>query len=272
MTYVPFQPTARTAEQAWRARLLDVLECGYEVAPRGLPTLERLHPPPMVFSLERPVVVCPERKLNRQFMVTEPLLALSGDNRVSSLAPYIKGMRKYSDDGETFRGAYGPMIVDQLPWCVDQLLADRDTRQSVLTIWRPRPGPSKDVPCCVSMGFNIRNGYFNALVHMRASDVWLGCPYDLFTFSMIAWRALLWYNSREDPALPLVVPGQLAFMATNSQVYLEHLEEATRVAALPLSGRGPKFDLPSNGTWEELEQRLLLMRSHPEGADWNDEP
>jgi thymidylate synthase len=43
------------------------------------------------------------------------------------------------------------MIKQQLDYVVEALVKDNDSRQAVLTIWRPSPAPSKDIPCTVSI-------------------------------------------------------------------------------------------------------------------------
>ena len=76
-------------------------------------------------------------------------------------------------------------MVSQLEYCKRTLRQDLDSRQAVLTIWQPRPEPSKDIPCTVSMQFLIRDNKIHTIVNMRSSDAYLGLPYDLFVFSCI---------------------------------------------------------------------------------------
>jgi len=149
----------------------------------------------------------PERKLNYRFMAAEAAWILSGSNRLSSLLPFCKAMATFSDDGTFMRGAYGPKVMDQLGYVVDCLIHDSHTRQAVLAIWRERPGASKDIPCTLTMQFLLRwNQLYHmpslhTIVNMRSSDVWLGLPYDLFTFSMIAMAVIIELRRRAAMAL-----------------------------------------------------------------------
>ena len=127
-----------------------------------------------------------------------------------------------SDDGETFFGAYGPKIVAQLDYVVAKLLEDQDTRQAGLTIWRENPPATKDVPCTVAAFFNIRNGQLNAHVFMRSSDVWLGVPYDVFNFSMLAHLVCAHLNKRGLR----VAPGHLFLTAASSHLYAINWDDA----------------------------------------------
>ena len=118
-------------------------------------------------------------------MVAEFLWIITGQNRADLIGKFNGEMKRFSDDGHHLSGAYGPPITDQLPWIIRQIKADPDTRQAVLTIWRPLPGESKDIPCTIVMQFMLRKSGLEMLTYMRSNDLWLGFPYDLFTFTMI---------------------------------------------------------------------------------------
>jgi len=139
----------------------------------------------MVVDLRLPLVTLPERHLSNRFAAAEAAWVMSGDNRVSSIQPFNSRVAQFSDDGSRFFGAYGPRVVDQLPHVLGALERDHYTRQAVLTIWRPSPPATKDVPCTVAVQWLYRDGRLHCLDYMRSSDAWLGVPYDLFTFAML---------------------------------------------------------------------------------------
>lgn len=170
---------------SWKFLLRELLASSSIVAPRDLKTLELLNHTTCI-SMCRPIVTQQARNLSYRFMAAEAAWILSGDNRVYSLSRYCKRMDEFSDEGIFLRGAYGPKVVDQLPYIFDIFKRDIYTRQAVLTTWRERPGPGKDIPCTVSMQFLIRRWELHMIVTMRSSDAWLGWPYDVFSFSMIA--------------------------------------------------------------------------------------
>jgi thymidylate synthase len=124
-------------------------------------------------------------------MCAEAAWILSGDNRVETISPYSKLIHYYSDDGSVFFGAYGPKIVRQLPYVIRTLIQDKDSRQAVINIWRESPPITKDPPCTLNCHFMIRGNKLNVFVNMRSSDVWLGVPYDIFNFSMLAGYVML---------------------------------------------------------------------------------
>lgn len=133
-----------------------------------------------------PVVTVAARKLGYKFMAAEAAWILTGDNRVATIAPYSSRIREFSDDGVRFFGAYGPPVRDQLGHVIRALRDDDMSRQAVLTIWRPNPPQTKDVPCTVALQWMIREGQLHCFASMRSSDAWLGWPYDVVNFSVIS--------------------------------------------------------------------------------------
>jgi thymidylate synthase len=207
--------------RSWIEALNDILVHGQEVSPRGELIREILQRT-MRVNMRKPVLTVPDRNLSYRFMAAEAYWILSGDNRVATIAPYNSRIAEFSDDGETFFGAYGPKIVSQLDYVVAKLLEDRDTRQAGLTIWRENPPATKDVPCTVAAFFNIRGGQLNAHVFMRSSDVWLGVPYDVFNFSMLAHLVCAHLNKKGLS----VAPGQLFLTAASSHLYAINWDDA----------------------------------------------
>lgn len=201
----------------WLEAVNDILTNGELVAPRGKLTKE-LPQRTMVVDMRRPVLLVPERSLNYRFMAAEAYWILSGDDTVTGIAPYNSRIAEFSDDGERFFGAYGPKILGQLDYVVTKLKADHDTRQAGLTIWRENPPATKDVPCTVAVFFSLRGRLLNAHVFMRSSDVWLGVPYDVFNFSMLAHLVCGLLNDDRASA-ELYEPGRLHLTAASSHLY-----------------------------------------------------
>lgn len=175
-----------SADNAWRGALTTAF-FGDRIGPRGMDTNEVLGHQTK-WDMNRPVVLNPARKLNYRFMAAEAYWITSGSPLVEDIAPYCKHISQFSDDGYIFNGAYGPLIESQTNFVVNTLARDRSSRQAVLTIWTPNPTRSKDHRCTVSMQFIVRDDTLHLMVYMRSSDVWLGLPYDMFNFSMVALK------------------------------------------------------------------------------------
>lgn len=210
--------------RVWLNAINDILTNGDLVSPRGKLTKE-IPQRTIEVDMRKPVLRVPDRSLSYKFMVAEAFWILSGDDRVETIAPYNSRIAAFSDDGERFFGAYGPKIVAQLPYIIEKLQADEDSRQAGLTIWRECPPNTKDVPCTVAVFFNIRGGKLNAHVFMRSSDVWLGVPYDVFNFSMLSHLVCGLLNERRLVA-DAVSPGRLFLTAASSHLYETNWDDA----------------------------------------------
>ena len=169
---------------AWKALLSEILSNGKPVSPRDQETKELMNVAiEVVYGLDN-VLLSPARNLNYRFMVAEWLWILAGFNDVESLARYNRIMRQFSDDGQILSGAYGPRLLHQWAYIGDTL-QKKDSRQAVATIWTPNPKSSKDIPCTISLQWLIRDDHLHCTANMRSSDIWLGLPYDFFTFSQL---------------------------------------------------------------------------------------
>jgi len=149
-------------------------------------------------GMDDPIITLPERKLSYPFMFGEATWMLQGKNDVESVSKYVGGITRFSDDGETFFGAYGPKIITQWGYVVKTLITDQDSRQAVISIWRENPRSSKDIPCTLTLQFFLREAsdelWLHTIANMRSNDAWLGVPYDTFNFSAISFFIALHLN------------------------------------------------------------------------------
>lgn len=174
-----------TFGKAYTKVLATLLTRGTVSSPRGMKTKEILAAQVVITDLRQNIIASELRDLNFRFMVAEWLWIMAGKNDVKSIMKYNKQIEKFSDNGEIFNGAYGPRLLPQWKH-VYKALQKEDSRQAVATIWTPNPEDSKDIPCTIALQFLIRDKKLHMVVTMRSSDAWLGLPYDVFNFSMMA--------------------------------------------------------------------------------------
>lgn len=217
---------APTADEAWLGLLRCLLTEGRECTPRGQQTYEVLHHVSLTVDLNHPVVTTHERHLNYRFMAAEALWIANGKNDLATLEAVNPRMAEFSDDGLTLAGAYGPRIRPQVPYVVQSLRRDRDTRQAALTVWTPSPMQSRDIPCTVAMVFSIRKDRLYQHVFMRSSDAWLGIPYDVFSFSFLAAEVACAYNLRPPVSESPVGLGHMTITCTSSHLYMRDVGAA----------------------------------------------
>lgn len=179
----------------WRRLLNDLLTFGIEVRPRERTTMEILGYQTHV-DMSQPLLTEVGRNLGYRFAVAEPAWIASGDNRVETIKPFAKHIHAFSDDGYSYFGAYGPKFVEQLSYVVNCLFHDPSSRQALMTVWRERPGTTKDVPCTVALQWVIRANRLHCLTTMRSNDAWFGWPYDVHTFSVLSMCVLILLRNR----------------------------------------------------------------------------
>jgi len=248
-----------SADAAWSEAYQDATLDGREVAPRGKLVRESDHR--TVYVNMRYPVVRARPGLSYPGLAAEALWIIDGRDDVEYLAGFLPRYREFSDDGRTLAGAYGPRIACQLKYVLAKLVEDRDTRQAVLSIWTPNPMPSKDIPCTMSMVFMIRNDKLEAHVFMRSSDVWLGLPYDIFSFAMVAEWVRLFHNTIVGTT---VATGGLFITAASSHVYEKYWGMKT---ANIISDPAP---MPEWQSLEELRSALVAITESKRGdpARW----
>jgi thymidylate synthase len=252
----------RTSTEAWQHVVGRILKDGYPVISRGKGTLER-QDISFSFAMDQPIMQIPARSMNYKFMAAEADWITTGSNQVEDLIKYNSKMAQFSDDGVILSGAYGIPFKEQFAYVIKCLLNDPFTRQAALTIWKPDPYPSKDIPCTIAMVFSIRNGEFNSHVFMRSSDAWLGLPYDMFSFAMMALQVLCEYNKVTKSKIK---PGHVFMSLVSSHLYDEHVALASDI--IHNFPDWDHFDMPSWCwmNWDMVEAHLRNWKDGPQSS------
>lgn len=262
------------ATEAWRRTLASCIDSGTPIRPRGHETLEVLNHT-SVIDMSQPTVGSIKRRLSYTHMANEALWILTGDSRLSTIRRTAPSYEKFSDDGVTLQGAYGPMVVSQMRFLVETLMEDVESRQAVMSLWRPNPRKSRDIPCTVSMQFLIRDCKLHCITNMRSSDAWLGFPYDVFCFTMISQMLLLVMGSN------IISLGNLYLNVGSQHLYAKDrdkalmcLSEGTDLKFEPMSSQGLNtpddllcdlgiiVDAP-NGLCRSPHLNSLYAKAHP---------
>jgi thymidylate synthase len=170
-----------TATEAWLHQLKKCVDDGRECGD----TIELLSSS-LNFQMSDPIVLCKGRKVNYKFMFAEAAYIIQGWGDVRYLANYITRFVDYSDMYPLQQGSYGPPFVEQVRYVVETLKTNDESRQAVMTIWRPNPRLSKDIPCTLSLQFLIRDNQLHTIVTMRSSDIFTGLIYDMFCFTAMS--------------------------------------------------------------------------------------
>lgn len=218
--------TSASFGHGWYQLLDKLYHSTLETSPRGQRIREILDAKLTIIDPMWNILVSKERNLNHRFMVAEWLWILNGRNDVASIGVYNKNLAQFSNDGLVFDGAYGPMIKEQWARVRSRLLKDHDTRQAVIQIFKqPSYEGIKDVPCTMAIQWFIRAERLWTIVTMRSSDIWLGLPYDFFSFSMLSavMKAELEANGIK------LGWGSLTYNLGSSHLYERNFEAARKV-------------------------------------------
>lgn len=230
----------------WRELLGELLNTDSKASPRGLETREIMNATIEVSNGLRNVLVNPVRNLNFRFMIAEWLWIFAGLQDVSFLSDYNSKIKEFSDDGQILSGAYGKRLEYQWTYIFESL--DKpDSRQAVASIWTPNPGNSKDIPCTISLQWLIREDKLHCTVNMRSSDIWLGLPYDFFTFSQLT----------NCVAGAIKVPvGSVTMNLASSHLYSTNYEDAIQT----INSDFETIESPSIRDLESQPSKLNVIR------------
>jgi len=237
------------ANASWVDMVKKILDQGALTRPRGLLCKEILCNTSVV-DMTRPIVTR-RPHLGYRFLAAEAWWIISGRNDVDSIAPYSPHISSFSDDGFHFDGAYGPAIITQLRYICDKILADRDTRQAVIGIWKINPRDSRDGSCTISLQFMVRDNKLHCFDTMRSSDAWLGIPYDWFNFSMLSAYLLLMLRARGFPKN--VGLGNLYLTAASQHLYVNPKADGATNIPYCLEDVQKALDDPKEKAYEPLD-------------------
>lgn len=185
--------TFKTLDEAYvyyATMLKDAPSC----APRGLKIRELIGEGFELLDIRNRIIYSRERNSSLFFNIGEFLWYIRGSNKLDIIQYYSKMYPKFSDDQKTLYGAYGKRIFSaescrESSWnsIIELLRKDPDSRQAVISIHEPRDvySQSKDIPCTCLLQFLIRNNHLYCITYMRSNDLFLGFPYDIFSFTML---------------------------------------------------------------------------------------
>jgi thymidylate synthase len=153
----------------------------------GKGTIELLNTVTVLTKVQSRLVWTESRPINVAFALGQAMYVLAGRDDVESGDYYNKITSKFSDNGVTLHGAYGPRIRAQLTDVIWMLKNDPGTRRAVITIFDGHRDhkESKDIPCPVSMQFLVRQNRVICITSFRSQNWVMLYPYDIFLFTFL---------------------------------------------------------------------------------------
>lgn len=183
--------TARNVNDAYYAGTQLLAMHGTRVDSRNGPVLRISEPVTTVYQRPTERVLFDERRnANPFFHFFEAMWMLNGQNDVKTMDQFLGSFKRFSDDGETYHGAYGhrwrhwpkPTTtyteeIDQLAEIIAMLKTYPEDRRAVVGMWDPARDlnrKSNDIPCNDLIKFSIRDGRLQMTVFCRSNDVIYG--------------------------------------------------------------------------------------------------
>jgi thymidylate synthase len=269
----------RDINSALPVLMKSVMENGEELSSRNGKVQEILYPHIVLEESWRREIITPGRNASLPAQIAETMWVLAGRNDIGWLSNYLPRAAEFSDNGTTWRGAYGARlrkwrrredsndILDQLAWVVDLLKHDRATRRAIMSIYDPDTDSADglDIPCNNWVHFLSRLGELHMHVTIRSNDLMWG-------FSGI--NAFEWSALQEIVAGLLGVKvGELHFSVSSLHIYDRHWRKAREIASqvsypeLREVKGSPRFDAATFGRsldefdalvdhWFQIEEEL----------------
>ena len=172
--------------QAFISSLKDLIQYGNEICVRSSTSYEILDYSFIISNPSHRVLTRPHRYNNFPATIAETLWVLAGRSDMQFLSFFLPNATSYSDDGTSWRGAYGTRLrrfysgYDQINGVIEAIKKDPYTRQAIMVIPRadydydPRI-ETKDRPCTIFVQFMVRDNKLHCFVRMRSNDVMWGC-------------------------------------------------------------------------------------------------
>ncbi len=178
------------------------------------------------------------------YAAAEILWYLQYTNNTTMMKAYAPQFKNYEDEPGISHGAgYGAtwdigMGMTQVHEVCKMLKNNKDSRQAVISMWdrgdAARANNFKhSVPCTLSLHFLCRGNKLHLFTKMRSNDVWLGMPYDIFSFTTLQCIISTWcgmelgFYQHEVSSMHLYEPNyEKAKAATEVQFSTDEIEFA----------------------------------------------
>jgi thymidylate synthase len=196
------------------------------------------------------------RKNNIFATFAEVFWVLAGDEKIDPyLSYFLPRAVDFSDDQETWRGAYGPRIYahNQVQGVIDIFKHEGlDSRRAVISIYDSmkdspsglkeiyRLQTSKDIPCNNMLHFYVRDGKLNCNAFSRSGDVVWGVT----NINIVEWTVLMEYIAQEIG----VDVGIYSHFVTNVHIYeftKSQVEAVLSADFQPLGGNSKPMIFPT---------------------------
>lgn len=116
------------------------------------------------------------------------------------------------------KGDVGLGGFDQLKWLINEIKTNPTSRRLYVTAANPNDRYDQALDCCHNyFQVVIKNGKFNLYFQMRSTDVFLGLPYNIASYAILAHMLALETGYEV---------GELVYSGVDVHLYSNHIEQA----------------------------------------------
>ena len=201
---------------------------GIHSSPRGLQVKEL----ELTMMPINPTFAIPDfkaRPFNWKYFLGEMSWYLQRDTNIGFINNFSNFWQGIATPEGYINSNYGYILFDdQLEWAKQALLKDKNTRQAVCFLNRPKYQyeGNKDFVCTMYLNFWIRDNKLNMKVQMRSNDIFYGLSYDAPFFAFVQQTMWHWLKDTYE-GLDL---GTYYHCADNIHFYERHFEIADQIS------------------------------------------
>lgn len=198
------------------------------------------------------------RKSNIFATIAETIWVLSGSDRIDPyLSFFIPRAKDYSDDGITWRGAYGERLYEgnQLEGIIEAFKDDgKLTRRAVAAIWQPHKDSAesirlkyniertKDLCCSNFLNYWIRDNKLNSKLSIRSNDVIFGMSHiNVFEFTFLQEIILRLLQAMNPAEFNDVELGYYHHSVISLHIYDTTVEQANAIVNSSHNSKQPYY-------------------------------
>src|SRR3954449_578895 len=188
----------------------------------------------MRFDLSEGFPLVTTKKLHLKSIVHELLWFLKGDTNVRYLQD--NGVTIW-DEWADERGDLGPVYgrqrrswekpdggtVDQIPWVVDEIRRNPDSRRLIVSAWNPADLDQMALaPCHCLFQFYVAEGRLSCQLYQRSADAFLGVPFNIASYALLTALMAQVLDLR---------PGDFVHTLGDAHLYANHVNQARQQLA-----------------------------------------
>lgn len=223
---------------------------GRESSPRGM-AVKALELKTLKLDPNFSIMDFDSRPMNWSYLMGELSWYLIKDNNIDWINNFSSFWKNIADDAGTVNSNYGTILFgEQLQWAIDSLKKDKNTRQAVCFVNRPKfqYEGNKDFVCTMYINFWITDNQLDMKVQMRSNDIFYGLTYDAPFFAFL--QQSMWHWLKETyKDLEL---GTYYHCADNIHYYERHFELAQTI----------QFEEPKDPYFFHLREPLFTITNN----------